>query len=321
MKRIRTVQGDIAPEALGVTATHEHLWCNQSLCSPAEDFPSGMNARMILQDQEMIVSELADFHAAGGRGIAEMTVHGWGRDVAVLRQISERTGVHVVAISGFYVEDCHPDFAEEWDIEQLADFLVKEVTVGADGTDIRTGLLKSGIGRPVIEGRDRKCARAIARAQTRTGVSITTHTSGSSRFEVLGGNLGMQHLEIFESEGVDPARVIIGHTDENADIRQMVALAERGAYVQFDVIGKWHWLLDETRVDLLCRLADRGFADHLLLASDRCRVHELKTGGGLGYDHVLRSFVPKLRQAGFDDALLHRLLVENPARALATEFV
>ncbi len=131
----------------------------------------------------------------------------------------------------------------------------------------------------------------------------------------------MQHLDLFEAEGVDPARVIIGHTDENADIRQLTALAERGAMVQFDVIGKTHWLLDETRVELLARLADKGYADRLLLGSDRNRVSELHVTGGAGYDYVLRHFVPRLRQAGFDESLIQKILVENPSRILAVEAV
>jgi phosphotriesterase-related protein len=272
---------------------------------------------MVLRDPDLIVAELAGFYAAGGRAIAEMTASGWGRDVAVLKDISERSGVHVIAISGFYIEDCLPAFVDESSIEELEEGVVHEVAVGADGTDIRTGLLKSGISRPVIEGLEAKCARAVAGAQKRTGLAITTHTSASSRFEVEGGNIGMQHLDLFESEGVDPARVIIGHTDENGDIRQLEALARRGATVQFDVIGKTHWLLDETRVELLCQLVDKGYEDRLLLSSDRCREIELKAHGGPGYDHVLRDFVPRLRQAGFDDGLLQRILVENPARVLA----
>jgi len=318
MKVIRTVQGDITPGELGVTATHEHLYCDQQLCRSDLDFP-GTYAKMVLREPDQIVAELGDFYAAGGRAIAEMTASGWGRDVAVLKEISERSGVHVIAISGFYVEDCLPEFVDDASVEELAELVVQEVTLGADGTDIRTGLLKSGISRPVIEGLEAKCARAVAQAQKRTGLAITTHTSASSRFEVEGGNVGMQHLDLFGSEGVDPSRVIIGHTDENGDIRQLVALAQRGAYVQFDVIGKVHWLLDETRVELLCQLADKGYEDHLLLSSDRCREIELKVQGGPGYDHVLRNFVPRLREAGFDDALLHRILVENPARALAFE--
>lgn len=318
LRVVRTVRGDIAPEELGVTAPHEHLYCDQRLCHSDLDFP-GTYAKMVLLDVDMIVTELAHFHAAGGRAIAEMTAGGWGRNVAVLREISERSGIHVIAISGFYVEDCHPPYVADASVEELADLLVREVTIGADDTAIRTGLLKSGISRPVIEGAEEKCARAVALAQKRTGVSITTHTSGSTRFEIEGGNIGMQHLDLFEEEGVDPARVIIGHTDENADIRQLAALAQRGAYVQFDVIGKIHWMLDETRVELLRQMVDRGYQDHLMLSSDRCREMELKVGGGPGYDHVLVDFVPRLRKAGFDEALLHRILVDNPARALSFE--
>jgi phosphotriesterase-related protein len=318
MTVVRTVLGDIAPEELGVTATHEHLYCDQRLCRSDLDFP-GTYAKMVLLDRDMVVNELADFHAAGGRAIAEMTASGWGRDVAALKEISERSGVHVIAISGFYVEDCLPDYVDEAPIDELVEIIVGEVDEGADGTRIRTGLLKSGVGRPVIEGLEAKCARAVARAQIRTGLAITTHTSASSRFEVPGGNLGMQHLDLFEEEGVDPSRVIIGHTDENVDLRNLVAMARRGAYLQFDVIGKLHWMLDETRVDLLGQLVDKGYGDRLLLSSDRCREMELKTRGGPGYDHVLRDFVPRLREAGFDGSLINLILVENPARVLAFE--
>lgn len=318
MNVIRTVSGDIPPSELGITLTHEHLYCDQTLCRSQGSFPSAAS-RMILRDVDMVVREVEAFVAAGGRAIAEMTVHGWGRDVSVLQEISRRSGVHVIATAGFYVEDCLPEFARYAGVEELTDFLVKELTEGADGSAIRPGLLKSGVGRPVIEGVERNCALAVARAQKLTGVTITTHTSGSSRLEIRGGNLGTQHLDLFESEGVDPARVIIGHTDENADIRQLLALARRGAAIQFDVIGKLHWLLDETRVELLAALADKGYSDRLLLSTDRNRVSELHATGGPGYDHVLRDFVPKLRRAGFDEALIHRILVENPARILAVE--
>jgi phosphotriesterase-related protein len=274
---------------------------------------------MVLQDIHIVVSEVAAFAAAGGRAIAEMTVAGWGRDVAILRDISRQTGIHVIATSGYYIEDCHPDFTHDATVGELTDFLVTELTEGADGTAIRPGILKSGVERPVIEGVDRRCATAVARAQKQTGAVITTHTSGGSRFEIRGGNLGTLHLDLFEAEGVDPARVIIGHTDENADIRQLLGLAKRGAAIQFDVIGKLHWLLDETRVELLAKLADKGYLDRLLLSTDRNRVSELHVTNGPGYDHVMRDFVPRLRQAGFDEAAIHTILVENPARILALE--
>jgi len=315
--RIETVRGPIDAAQLGVTQTHEHLWCNQALCRTGERWrPASPRALMILDELDVAVDELREVKALGGGAIVEATVGGWGRDVGKLRELSEATDLHIVACGGYYVEACHPLWARDLGIDELAEVLVKEATEGADGTDIKIGILKSAISRPVIEGEEERCARAVARAQLRTGLTITTHTSGNIRFEIEGGNIGMQHLDLFEAEGVDPSRVIVGHTDENADIRFLEALCRRGAYVQFDVIGKGHWMLDETRADLAARLIDRGFGQQLLLGSDRARKTELLKYGGQGYRHLLLTFVPMLRAAGLDDAAVRMLLVENPARAL-----
>jgi phosphotriesterase-related protein len=317
MSHIETVRGPIDPAQLGATQTHEHLWCNQALCRVGERWrPASPRALMILDELDLAVEELREVKALGGGAIVEATVGGWGRDVGKLRELSEATGLHIVACGGYYVEACHPIWARDLDIDQLAEVLVKEATEGADGTDIKIGILKSAISRPVIEGEEERCARAVARAQLRTGLTITTHTSGNIRFEIEGGNIGWQHLDLFEAEGVDPSRVIVGHTDENADVRFLEALCRRGAYVQFDVIGKGHWMLDETRAELAARLIARGYGQQLLLGSDRARKTELLRYGGVGYRHLLLTFVPMLRAAGLDEAAIRMLLVENPARAL-----
>jgi phosphotriesterase-related protein len=282
------------------------------------DFPI-LQPPCVLNDPELVLEELDSFYAAGGRAIAEMTVHGWGRDVGVLRELSSRSGIQIIATSGFYIRACHPVFVTQFSIDELAAILVRELTYGADGTEIRTGVLKSAISRPTIEGLERKCARAVARAQRHTGASIMTHSAAACRFEVAGGNVGMQLLDLFEAEGVNPGRVIIGHVDSNVDVRQLTALVVRGAFVEFDLVGRTERLLDETRVELLCRLVEMGYDRHLLLSTDVCRVSDLRIRGGRGYDYVLVHFVPRLRKAGFDDELLHRILVENPARALSME--
>lgn len=311
MRVIRTVLGDIPPESLGVTAAHEHLWCDQRLCE-SPDYPRKTNL-MVLDDIDMVVREAGFFREAGGQAIIEVTVNGWNRQVGVLADISRRIGVHVVATAGYYIEACHPSFVAKASIAELEEVIVREMTEGADGTAIRPGLLKASVGRAVIEGVEERCTRAVARAQRRTGASITTHTSGSSRFFINGGNLGYQFLRIFEEEGVDLNRVVIGHCDENADVRQLADIMGRGAFIAFDVIGKSHWLLDETRADLVLALLDKGYGHRLLLASDRNRVNELHVGGGPGYDHVLRTFVPMLRERGVDENSIHQLLVGNPA--------
>lgn len=317
MNVIRTVLGDIVPGELGITAAHEHLYCNQHLCKQPK-FPRKADLMMLL-DTDLVVNELAPFRQLGGRAVIEMTVAGWGRDVAKLAEIARRANVHVVATSGYYVENCLPAFVATADIGALEAALLREVTEGADGSTIRTGLLKASVSRPVIEGVEERCARAVARVQRRTGLAITTHTSGSIRFQIDGGNAGSLLLDLFDSEGVDPSRVIIGHCDENADVRQLAALMKRGAYVQFDVIGKSHWLLDETRIDLILALLDRGHGDRLLVSSDRNRLSELTVTGGPGYGHVLRAFVPRLKERGIDEESLHRILVANPARIFSID--
>lgn len=311
MRCVRTVLGDIAPADLGVTAAHEHLWCDQRL-GRDPDFPSH-GEKMVLRDRELVIGEAGHFRAAGGRAVIEVTVHGWGRDVNVLADISRRTDLTVVATAGFYVEACHPDFVRDGTCDDLVEFLVSEIIKGADGSDIRCGLLKASVSHARITGQEEKCTRAVARAHRWTGAAITTHTSASSRFHIEGGNAGTMFLDLFEGEGVDLARVIIGHCDENADIRQLVALLERGAYVQFDVIGKDHWLLDTTRADLIAALIERGHGEKLLLSSDRNRISELKVSGGKGYDHVLSAFVPLLRERGVGDDAIEHLLITNPA--------
>jgi phosphotriesterase-related protein len=318
MARIQTVTGAISPDTLGVTYTHEHILCDQRRCRREGLRPQGSSdGLMVLDDVDVAISELRELKALGADAMVEVTMQAWGRDIPGLRRVSEATGLKIIATSGFYIELCHPPFVAERNVDQLADGLIRELTDEVEGTGARTGLLKAATSRPVLEGPEEKCSRAVARAQRATGAAITTHTSASARFEIAGGNAGEQFLDLFEGEGVDPARVIVGHTDENADIRNLEALCRRGAYVQFDVIGKSHWMLDETRADLVHALVGRGFVDHLLFSTDRNRHFELRSYGGIGYAHLLTSFVPMLRARGVADETITRMLVDNPRRALA----
>jgi phosphotriesterase-related protein len=313
---IETVTGSITPESLGVTYAHEHILCDQRRCRGEGLKPRGTDGGlMILDDEAVAVRELTELKTLGADAMVEVTMQAWGRDVTALRRVSTATGLAIIATSGFYIEHCHPPFVRDQSIDELAAGAAREVTHGVDGTGIRTGLLKAAISQPPLAGAELKCTRAVARAQRLCGATITTHTSGSARFEIAGGNAGMILLDVFESEGVDPRRVIVGHVDENADIRNIEMLCRRGAFVQFDVIGKLHWMLDETRADLVALMVERGLEDHLLLSTDRNRHFELKSYGGIGYAHMLTHFVPLLRARSLGEATIRKFLVDNPRRA------
>jgi len=316
---IQTVLGPIQPDELGVCLPHEHIWCDQRLGPRAHLFGStrSTDTYMRLDNYDAMVDELVAYREAGGRAIVEVTCDGWGRDLDVLARLSEASSVHIIATAGYYIEPCMPLFVSEMSDDALADHITREVEQGVGESGRRCGVLKSAIHRAHVEGVEAKVLRAVAVAQKRTGAAITTHTTGSRRQEVPGGTVGVEQLQLLQAAGVAPHRLIVGHVDERPDIDVLSTLADAGCFIQFDVIGKEHWLLDQTRAELVHALIRRGYVRHLMLSHDRNRPHEMRFGGGTGYCHIFESFLPRLRALGVTQAQIQTMMMANPARAFA----
>jgi predicted metal-dependent phosphotriesterase family hydrolase len=316
---IQTVLGPISAEDLGFCLPHEHVWCDQRKAPRPELFGVSRSTAsyMRLDDFGRMVEELRAYRAAGGRSIVEVTCDGWGRDLDTLARLSEASEVHIVATAGFYIEPCMPPFVAEWSVARLADHLTRELEAGVNGSGRRPGVLKSAIHRARVEGLELKGLQAVAIAQKRTGVAITSHTTGSRRQEVPGGTVGVEQVRLLKAEGVDPGRFIVGHVDERPDVEVLAGLADEGCFVQFDVIGKEHWLLDATRAELIRALIGRGYVRCLMLSHDCNRDHEMRYGGGRGYCHIFERFLPRLRELGVGEDDIRTMTVDNPARAFA----
>ena len=315
---IQTVLGPIDPSELGVCLTHEHIWCDQRTAPRRELFGVSRSTDdyMRLDDEEKLIDELVAFREAGGGAIVEVTCDGWGRDLDVLARLSEASGVHIVATAGFYIEPCMPLFVAEWSVDELADHLTNEILEGIGPSSRKPGILKSSIHRARVEGLELKGLQAVAIAQARTGLAITTHTTGARRQEVPGGVAAVEQLEILRAGGIDPNRFIAGHVDERPDIDVLSNLAEQGAYVQFDVIDKENYLLDETRAELVSALISRGHVERLLLSHDRNRDYEMRYSGHTGYNHIIEDFLPRLGRLGVTEDQIQTMMVANPARVL-----
>jgi predicted metal-dependent phosphotriesterase family hydrolase len=313
---IQTVLGDIHPSQLGVCLPHEHIWCDQRLAPRGHlfDVTRSTGTYMRLDNFENMVGELQAYRAAGGGAIVEVTCDGWGRDLDVLARLSEASGVHIIATAGYYIEPCMPLYLDEMTPEQLADHITREIETGVGNSGRRCGVLKSAINRARIEGLEEKVLHAVAKAQKRTGAAITTHTTGTRRQEIPGGNISIQQWEYLKAEGVPGDRFIAGHTDERPDIDALAALMDDGCYVQFDVIGKEHWMLDQTRAEILQALIERGYVERLLISHDRNRGHEMRFGGGSGYNHIFETFLPRLQALGVSEEQIETIMVRNPAR-------
>jgi predicted metal-dependent phosphotriesterase family hydrolase len=314
---VETVLGPIAPDALGPTVTHEHLFSD--LRSPETDDAAIRQeySDVMLNNAEQALVEMGSVYAAGGRTIVEVTTANMGRRADQLREISSASGVQIVCATGFYVREWHSARVTEASVDELAAQMIGELNVGIAETGIRAGVIKIASSSSPLEGSELTCFRAAARAELATGVALTTHnpsTAEDVRRPTPG--MGMEQLDLFEEEGVAPSRVILGHCDLNPDLDLHLALARRGAYVQYDHVGGDRFCTDRRRAELVLGFFAAGLGDHLVLAHDFGREKYFRSRGGPGYDATLRDFVPLLRQVGLGDHEIHTLLVENPRRVL-----
>ena len=304
MRIVRTVLGDIPPERLGTTLFHEHL---SSAMGRWIDEPD-----LDLTDAVLVATELRLAAADGLSAIVDGTTDDVGRDVQALVEMARTSGVQVIAGGGLYRELTYPEWVVVDDEERLLEQFVREVAHGLADSEVRAGAYgEIGTSHGGITPRERTVLRAVGRAHLATGAPIFTHTPE-------GGN-AIEQLNILESVGVDPSRVVIGHLDCTSDADLHREVAERGAFVGFDRVGLTRYVPDETRVELALRLLDAGYADRLVLSSDLARLSRLRRNGGVGYSGVLTSFLPMLRAAGVDEATLEQILVANPRRFLAFE--
>jgi predicted metal-dependent phosphotriesterase family hydrolase len=301
---IMTVLGPIDDDQLGITQPHEHLLINLYRTVAFPNYAA-------FEDEALAVEELRSFTDAGGRSIVETTTIGIGRDPDGLRRIAAASGVNIVMGTGWYREPVYPDYIARSSVNELADRLVRDIIEGADGTGIRAGVIGE-IGTEVdfLGPAQERVFRAAARAQRQTGVAISTHCQRT-------GRLGPEQIEILLDEGVAPDRIVIGHHGDKRHVDHELGLLEHGVYVQIDHVGFRDLQPDEQRARNVKAIIDAGFGDRLLISQDVCFPHQLEWFGGLGYGHLLRRFVPMLRDAGVTEPQIETLLVANPARVLS----
>ena len=302
--RVMTVLGPVAPEALGVTLTHDHLIIDLRHSLYAFD--------AVLKDVELAIDELRHFKAAGGGAVVDVTGEDLGRNVRAQRRIAEETGLHIIATTACYTEPYYLDYVQQLTINRLADRMVEEITKGIDGTDIRAGIIgEIGTRRDFVRPAEERVFRAAARAHRRTGVAITTHTFHEQ--------LIFEQIALFEDEGVDLRRVVIGHLGDERDLDRLRAVAAKGVYLGIDHIGWEVPQRDHQRARTVAQLIRDGYVHQLLLSMDICMKSRLHWHGGHGYDYLLRGFVPLLKEASVTDAEIRTMLVDNPQRLLACD--
>jgi len=309
MAHIQTVLGPIEPASLGFALPHEHtqiaLW----------HVEGRWDYWQLTRDEPLILAELARFRAAGGSGLVDLTLPGVGRDPIWLRRLAEASGLHLVMGCGWYRTAYYPPETriDRRSVDDLADELVGEAADGVAGTGIRPGIIgEIGTDKPWISALEERVHRAVARAASRTGLAITTHAVMS--------RVGLDQLRIFDEEGADLSRVVVGHADSYPFLDHYLEVLRQGASLEFDFLGMAFTPTErhgESRVvELVCDLLGRGHVDRLFLSQDVCHDSQLSRYEGNGYTYLTDTFLPRLRAAGVSDAEIETMTVQNPRRLL-----
>lgn len=305
---VQTVAGVLSAERLGLTLMHEHVLVDfigaDKVSTSRYDAAAAFKA---------VLPHLAQARALGCETLVECTPAYLGRDPALLRRLSEASGIHILTNTGYYgaANDKHlPAHAFTESADQLAARWIREFERGIDGTSIKPAFMKIGVDGSPLSEVDAKLVRAAAITHRETGLPIASHTAS--------GAAAMEELDILERAAVPLSSFIWVHAHNERDMSFHTRAATRGAWIEFDGISPSSVA---RHVELTAQMKERGLLDHVLVSHDAgwYRVGEPSGGQFRPYDSLFTMFLPALRAAGFQDDEVRRLLVTNPRSALRPE--
>ncbi|MDC5698083.1 phosphotriesterase [Intrasporangium calvum] len=314
MPRVNTVLGPIPTEELGLVAVHEHIGYGMP--------GSELDTRWWKTPEERYdetVPKLRQFHEYGGGTFVDATGICNGRDVNYYQSLSEKTGVHIVASTGFVGGDTALPFFARATVDYLAAHFTHEITVGIGNTGGKAGIIKVGVSRGGrMTDLDKRIYRAAARAALATGVPVLTHLAIDAE----------NAIAIFTEEGLPLDRVLFGHVDDgvNADKTRDTWIADQGGRIGFDTFGYETELPDppfwarprKERLEHFLRFIGEGRL-HQVLASADANCSPLGWPGVEGHtvNYIFEDLIPDLRAAGLDEAAIRTIFVDNPASFLS----
>jgi phosphotriesterase-related protein len=312
---VRTVLGDIPPEGLGATYMHEHLIIDSPLV--ADRLP-----HIHLPSVDDAVAELTPCRSAGAGALVDTMPAASGRDVRRLAAVSERSGLHVLAVTGLHTEKYYPGqaWALEASPEVLADLFTADIELGIDRfdytgpvierTDHRAGLIKVVTTGPDITTRDRRLFEAAAEAHGRTGAPVLSHCEE--------GRGALEQIALFREVGIPLERVVLSHTDKVPDPGLHLELLASGVNLEYDQALRQSTNPEPATARLLVEMIGAGFLDRLMLGTDGARrTLWTSLGGSPGLAWLLTGFADVLAALGIDAAAWETMLVTNPARFLS----
>ena len=320
MTRVNTVLGAISPTELGFVAIHEHIGYGMPGCELDSRWWKTPEQRY-----EETIPKLRQFHENarpwGAATFVDATGICNGRDLDYYKSLCEKSGVHIIASTGFVGGDTALLFFERASVEYLTDQFIHEISVGIGSSGAKAGIIKVGVSRGFkMKDLDKRIYRAAARASKETGAPIFTHLSVDSA----------PALDIFAEEGLPCHRVLFGHADDGVSYGHVdeEAILAAGGRLGFDTFGYDLELPDppfwgrrrQERLEHFLRFLNAGLVDRVLASAD-ANCSPLGWPGVKGHtvNYLFETLIPDLHKAGIDDSVIDRLFAQNTAEFLTLQ--
>ena len=308
MSFVRTVLGDISPQQMGLTYSHEHVVIEES-------FPTMANKDFILNDVEKISEELKSFYTHGGRTLVDTMPANCGRNALKLAQVSKQSGVQIIAPTGIHLQKYYPPNHWQFHLpeDELTELLVQDITEGIDEFDYgcpvvkrtahKAGLLKLATGENSFTDQEKKIFRCVVAAHKITGAPILTHTSN--------GKQAVEQVELFLKLGADIKHIVLSHVDRNKDFSYHKTLMQTGVYVEYDSHFRWKNEDNNWTYTLLEKLLP-DYAGQITVGMDMARnIYWQSYGGVPGLIYLLTTFKAQMNKRGLS-AYLEKIFFTNP---------
>jgi len=316
---IMTVTGPIRPGELGRTLIHEHVVVD--FIGAAKTSPERYDHELAFQTA---LPHFQKLRARGVKSLVECTPRYIGRNVALLRRLSEASGVQIVTNTGWYAAvnhkflppEAHTESAEQIAARWLAEWRGIE-GIGRQTKLIRPGFLKLGTGSGPLPPVDARLLRAAARVHRETGLAIFVHTGD--------GAAALDEIRLLREEGVAPGALVWVHAQNDPGPIQLEA-ARLGAWISLDGYGL-ATRNPERYVNFLAAHRDAGTLNRVLISHDDGwavdgdapsgnRLTLFGNGNPAPYESIFTRLLPDLRTRGFSETELDQLLVTNPREVL-----
>jgi phosphotriesterase-related protein len=305
-KHVMTVNGLIESSALRNTLCHEHILV---------DFIGAEDVNPPRWDRDAVIEKvlpyLEEAKIAGCNTFIDCTPNYLGRDVVLLKQLSDKTGIHIVTNTGYYGGSDHkflPAHTFTETAEQLSRRWINEWNNGIDGTPIKPGFMKISVNPSHLSDISLKLITAAALAHNKTGLTIASHTGPAVP--------AFEQIEILKSNKIHPAAFIWVHAQAEQDRSNFVKAAQAGAWVSLDGLNNEN---TDEYVDILSYLKGERCLDKVLLSHDAGWYDPGKPDGGelRSYTVLFKKLIPALEENGFSDEDIIQLIQKNAGNAFS----